>query len=656
MSPHNAPRRLHVNRATRLALLLTATLGASLLVGAPASAQSCPNEQVRSESDRNPVTGEPYSAQLPDCRAYELVSPPNTEGMPAVLGNGYSISNQFLATSDGPVFWQSGATPPGTGALPNGGYVDVFRSSRTNSGWMSKDLVPHSQAGAVLLLAASINGASALVETTLPLNAEDHDDPTGNVTIGNDLYVIREGGVIEFVTHGEVPVGATRDETRVGNNPRANPDVTAVGFETNYSLATPISDEQSTAGCYIWADVAGPLAEPTDLDEEGTAKPGRNCTYFGVAADGRPIIRVTNGRQGNGEIFAVDPGSIFQLSGGTQHLAGSEASFVAMSPDAKTVYIEAHEELAPEPAGETAPNIYAVGLDGLPTTCVSCAADGSVNSAQPEYVGQSADGSHIYFTVSGTLYQHDASGTQELAPAAAEIRQVVPSQNGDYVIASTSSALLSSDTNGTPDLYELHAGTEPELITGGAEPSTGGYHAVAASNTGERALYEASEGELRVIDEWVGGQTGQISPLHANRNYGVLGTKGPELEDVFFASNEPLVTQDENAGTTDIYDARVDGGFPAPAADPNDNQTPDPQVVAPTPYPASLTPPTVVLAPLAADTSIPSKTSQPSPTHAGTASRLARALKICRGDKGRKKRRSCEVSARSRYRSKPKTL
>jgi len=36
---------------------------------------ACPNEQLRSESNVNPTTGEPYSVGLPDCRAYEMVSP-----------------------------------------------------------------------------------------------------------------------------------------------------------------------------------------------------------------------------------------------------------------------------------------------------------------------------------------------------------------------------------------------------------------------------------------------------------------------------------------------------------------------------------------------------------------------------------------------------
>jgi hypothetical protein len=42
----------------------------------PASATaSCPNEQLRHESNINPATEEPYDVGLPECRAYEMVSP-----------------------------------------------------------------------------------------------------------------------------------------------------------------------------------------------------------------------------------------------------------------------------------------------------------------------------------------------------------------------------------------------------------------------------------------------------------------------------------------------------------------------------------------------------------------------------------------------------
>jgi hypothetical protein len=56
--------------------------------GTRASGGECPNERVRSESSLDQVTGRPYSQGLPECRAYEMVSPPfkqahDANGVPA---------------------------------------------------------------------------------------------------------------------------------------------------------------------------------------------------------------------------------------------------------------------------------------------------------------------------------------------------------------------------------------------------------------------------------------------------------------------------------------------------------------------------------------------------------------------------------------------
>jgi hypothetical protein len=63
-------------RETVLAVLAcaAAALASTLALASPAAAE-CPTETLRQESDTNPTTGQPYSAGLPDCRAYEMVSP-----------------------------------------------------------------------------------------------------------------------------------------------------------------------------------------------------------------------------------------------------------------------------------------------------------------------------------------------------------------------------------------------------------------------------------------------------------------------------------------------------------------------------------------------------------------------------------------------------
>ena len=637
-----------------VAALVSLTVTGALSATPVLAGETCPNEQLRAESLINPATHQPYSTQLPDCRAYELVSPTNSDGLPVLLGPSWSVYHQFLTTLGGAVFWQSQATPPGTGALPNGTYPEVFRSRRTASGWSSEAILPHSQAGKVELVAASTNGSSALIETPLTLSPEDLDNPTGNINEGRDLYVVREGGDLEFVTHGEVSNRAL-GEPVIGNYVGSNPELTAVGFVTSLSLAASHEGNRSTAGCYIWSDVQGGLAQPTDNDETGTTNPERNCEYFAVAADGRPIIRVTNNEQGNGEFFAVDPGYYNQLLGGTQRLAGQAARFVAMSPSDRTVYLSTTEELTSEGAGETYTNLYAIGLDGESSTCISCYADGGTNTAEAHYVGESADGSHVYFTIAGALYQRDAAGIRELAPASdelsyAELSRLVFSENGEYIIDITAKALSPSDTNGSEDVYELRAGESPRLITDGSVVASSGYHAIGVSSSGGRVIYGGYEGgSYEVIYEWTEGKTAQISPVDSPEKYKFLGIIGPELENVFFASNEPLVAQDENAGTTDIYDARIDGGFPAPKESPDEANTPNPTPPATPAFTPNLTTQTGVPGQL------PPDTSQPVTSRQTKASKLEAALRSCAKMRARAKRPRCERAARKRYGVRSKT-
>jgi hypothetical protein len=630
------------------------------------AAEACPNEQLRRESRLNPATGEPYSAELPGCRAYELVSPPDTAGMPALLGDATAIIGsafagtgpQFLAGRDGSIFFESQATPAGTGAVADGGYVDVFRSRRTASGWVTRDMLPSAQPGYKGLLAASADGSSVLVETPLTLSLEDLDNPLAGTTVGRDMYVVHDNGAPPgFVTHGEIP-NRVLGQTFVGTNPVANPELSAVGFQTEDSLAAPSQASEPTPGCYVWADAGPRLARLTNPEGPEPSR-ANNCRYLAIAADGRPIIEDTVedslSTHPEGLIFAADPGvNVFPNLGGTRQLSGNTpraAKFDAMSPDAETVYLTTTDRLLENV--DAGADIYGIDLQnaGLKNTgppeppavsCISCDANGAANSGDATYVGVSADSSHVFFSVAGTVYEHDAAGTSELAPATYKLEQLSFSQNGQYSIATSSAPPLAP--TGTVAIYELSPNMPPKLITSG-NSSTHSYQRLSVSNDGQRVLYEDfPEGRPAVIDEWLAGQAGQVSPLGATQSYNVLAAEGPDLEDVLLAANAPLVTQDLNAGTTDIYDARVTGGFPARTEPPGDVQTPNPQAPSPPAYSRDLLTTSPQLAPLALDTSRLPGAAAPRTQ----LKRLLRAVKRCKKDRRKTRRARCDRAARKR--------
>jgi hypothetical protein len=646
----HADTRLRAGSTRNWFALATCSALLAALAASPSAviaAEPCPNEQVRAESNINPTTGAPFSAELPDCRAYELVSPPNTEGWeaPATMA---ASTIRHLVTPNRSVFFASQATPAGTGAIEDGHYIDTFRSRRTSTGWVTRDMTAFgSQGGGKSLQAAAIDGSAALISTPLTLSSEDLNNPTGNTSEGGDLYIVRETGAPEFVSHGTLPNSVETSDTVAGTI-IANSDLSAVGFRT----LVPISKEDpgTSEDCYVWQEV-GPAPRLAALTN--TAPSGEpNCEYLAVAADGRPIIREDPSSSSRIVAAGAVPSAVTVL-------AGAAASFDAMSPDDNIVYLSIPEAEAPVPNEDAGTDIYAINLalsttdTPLVVTCISCAAAGVPNAGDATWVGQSADGSHVFFRLAdGDLYVHDAAGSQLLAPAADELAQLHFSADGADLVALSPASLTPADTNEAPDIYELSVGAPAVLVTDGISTDSS-YTPSAVSNDGDRVIFEAqAAGGPTTIDESVAGRTGQISPLGATRSYEVIGTAGPELEDVFFDANEPLVSQDENAGTTDIYDARVDGGFPAPSRAPLEATTPNPVAPVIAPYLPSTEPLTPGLAQLPADTATPPVASRAKPP--SRAEKLAGALKTCARQKHKARKTQCEKTVRLRFAVKAK--
>jgi hypothetical protein len=558
-----------------LGVILAAAVVLALCPGIALAEEGCPNEGVRAESDLNSATGAPYSAQLPDCRAYELVSPSNTRGYGAPSQELNSPWPIVQFSKDGSVFFMSSAAPAGTGAVGDGAYANVFRARRTSAAWVIQALTPFSGQGNNLLVKASPDGSAILIDTPLTLNPEDVDNPAANDTRGEDLYVLREGAPPQLVTHGEIPNTAFLSPSTIKTAATvfANAELTAVGFESDLSLQTPFASQVST-GCYMWEDAQSRLAFLTNPEGLGSPPPP-NCAYFGIAADGAAIIENTSDSQ-PGLIYASSGGNIWPAAGGTVQLSGNTpgaAEFDALSSDGNTVYLTTLDTLVPN--ADPAADIYAIDLQapsgltpfappqGPAVHCVSCGHSGATGAS---FVGQSADGSTVFFTSDEGLWAWSRSTGQArlVAPATDALAEVVVSANGEHVTALSSAALSASDSNAASDVYEFseQEGYAPRLITDGASVSAR-YGPVAVSDDGQRVLYEDRPvGHPQFINEWAAGQTTQISPLGAARDYSVLGTVGNELQNVFFESFEPLVAQDLNAGTVDIYDARVGGGFP----------------------------------------------------------------------------------------------
>jgi len=150
---------------------------------------------------------------------------------------------------------------------------------------------------------------------------------------------------------------------------------------------------------------------------------------------------------------------------------------------------------------------------------------------------------------------------------------------------------------------------------------------------GRRDVYEWENGHVYLLSS---GMSPEDSFFLDNSESG---------NDVFFATLDGLVTEDTD-GAFDIYDARVDGGFPASTVSTGcSGEACQGQPGAPG-LPVLVSSVTDASGNLAAP---PAPLSTPPSGSPGNARSLARALRVCRAKRSKRKRVVCERQAHKRY-------
>jgi hypothetical protein len=125
-SARGSRRRLLTRRAASVLAALAAIATAALsLTAAPALADDCPNAALRAQNN---------STQLPDCRAYELVSPVFKEGF-SPAPTGFTDDGRLTYISNG------NYANNGMGAAANPG-GNMYLATRGGGGWVTKGLAP----------------------------------------------------------------------------------------------------------------------------------------------------------------------------------------------------------------------------------------------------------------------------------------------------------------------------------------------------------------------------------------------------------------------------------------------------------------------------------------------------------------------------------
>jgi hypothetical protein len=724
-------QRTHIPSRLMIAGL---ALLAMLLLSAPSALASdgCPNEQVREESNINLTTHEPYDLQLPECRAYEMVSPVDKQAHDAnVAHDGPLVS----PTGDAIGFGSEGAFAGAENYLVNFNPHNTYVAIRLNNGWSTESAsAPASviskptyegfngDAGLSLavfdtcgnvgdvtgangnspVFACAVRNPNGFWTTTPGYMALSGESPSQNVFFWGssaDLSVVvwQPGEHVGLLPGDDVPGGAG-----------AIYETTGLGSDASQLRMVSVNNENMP----LTTD-GGDYGPDLGTGNKGTHLNGN--IYQAISADGQTVYFTAEPAGGGPLTLFARTGD---FGGGTPELPttieiAKEATYWGASSDGSKVFYTTTDKLASTDTDSTS-DLYEYNFDSPPGHHYTQVSAGGLGDPSPGsgavvegVTAISSDGSHVYFfsqallttlpnddgqhAVAGAtnLYGYDTETSETKFVAdmngGASNLQVTP--DGRYLVFETPAHLASEDTNDGTAIYRYDFQTGQVTWVSHSAPGFVGLNegddAVlpgrgeyleedeamafypdarrAISENGEYIIFESTE-RLQPSDASSGSQlylwhNGEVH-LISGGAAGEAVTEPPGMSangsDIVFSTTTQLVAQDKDK-LQDIYDARIDGGFPAP--------TPEPSCAGEACQGSPSSAPTFGALGTQSFTGGGNQTAprfkevlepetKPKSKPLTEAQKLSKALNACRARNRLKRRRlSCEKAARKRYTS-----
>jgi Tol biopolymer transport system component len=559
---------------------------------------SCPNEQFR----------DGFSAGLPDCRAYELVTPPNeASAEPDPLS--YEIFRENMASSDGSrMSYYSIASLPK--ARADG---ESYLSTRGADGWFAEDVIPLQSyyAFECPIRDASMPAYSAdLSEGVLRIGGNQRaDDQFGGgcgaerpqvvdgEPQGVENLLLRDNSNGTYKLINVTPPGVTPADAHFV---AASSDLNRVVFQEAAQLA-PGAEAEGVENLYEWE---GGAVRLVTVLPDGTPAIGSPA---GISADGSRVFF-----NASGKLYARTNGSsTLQLDASQAKGSGGGSRLLGASGDGARVFFV--DDASAGLTGNTVPgsgaNLYRYDFGSGQLSDLTPQAGAEVQGM----AGVSEDGSYVYFVADGVLadnenahkekailgqanlYLNHEGKTRFIATVStndfcvSEGTCVRVSSDGVYLAFTSSKSLTGYDNTGASGVASseifLYNADSHQLVCASCNPSgeapTGGAimerryggaprylsdrgrvffdtpDALLPSDTnGQRDVYEYENGQLHLI----------TTGTSLNESWLLDASAGGD--DVFFLTRQKLLPQDTNEEALSIYDAHVDGGFPAVPSSP----------------------------------------------------------------------------------------
>jgi hypothetical protein len=360
--------------AIRVFIPMLLSLMTLLIISAASPAYgSCLNEAAR--------TGP--SANLPDCRAYELVTPPDTNGrlLESISTFGFNTPLDLFPTnlsspSGGSLLYMTLDSPLVNIAEPAGTF-DLYEARRLSSGWSTARRVSPSGQQAVLPIPGGVSKDHQLAFTNVApflgganpggsLAAEGTSDYLGKPDGSFELTGKGELGTERFAQGRYISEGGTHVIFTTGE------EVSGSAWCFREASACEVRQLELKApatgtGAVYDRSADGPTYVVSLLPGEVTPDEGEDAEYQGTSADGSTVAFKVGGTL----YVRIDNAT-------TKEVTSAPATFAGISADGERLFYL------------NAGNIHVFD--------VSLKADVQVNSSgDADIVNVSADGSHVYF-------------------------------------------------------------------------------------------------------------------------------------------------------------------------------------------------------------------------------------------------------------------
>lgn len=666
---------------------LTTVLMVAAVTAPAATAQACPNESVKES--------EPYAFYLPDCRAYEQVSPVNKNGNDALGEVG-----QVRAATSGPAVTYFSLSP--FPSIEGGSAFPTYLSTDTGGAWTTGGLLsatePSEQAF-VTGLTPRLTNEVLNVRSNAGERAYIRDTATGA------LAPITSGGRNKVTA---VYASAAADGNQIVFNDSGSELIAGIHNETfepfvyEWNRASDTSGDLSVVSVVNGAPVPAVAGASTEAPAERAVSEDGKRVYFTDTANGHIFLREpvseTTRPVSAGEAlwraatpdgrfaFYTEQGGLFRFD--ADSAAGSEATSVARSAsgvlgvlgtsvDGTRAYFVATEVLAGNTGArdesavsgglnlyewhENAPLNFIAGLNERDEPDWFSTVNTGEASRSQKTARVAEDGMNVMLLSRNELTLFDNASQPEVYLYSAVSHEVVCASCNSHATSAVAPVSLTEGNSVSaprpPSPFETH-----NLSTNGNRVYFQTSEAlVSQDSNGLTDVYEwerNGEGSCNVAStSYVAASGGCLYLISTGQGSSAayFGDASPSGADIYFFTRQQLVRQDTD-NNLDIYDAREDGGLASQNVVSTSSCESEGGCRGNVSAPPVLSEDAGTQASAGAGHLPPINdvTSTHSPKQVSRAQQLAGALKVCKHERNRATRNACVMRVERRYGAKKK--